>query len=221
MAEKNKAPRRLILATCQVCRGWTGAAVDDDSKELREDIMGWLRRGDLLMTIEADLFRTCSTLTACSCGSGEWQILLAKSRDKEQKMMLRCIKNVYCTLFGRGRRDDCRHDNNALMKDVESIMETVEDVKQNLRAAVELAKTAISGLSVVDEKIKALRDKAANGLTVTQADVEELGTLSTSVKDSLSQIVSDVSEADVDATPPADAPVEAPPADAPAEPVTE
>lgn len=135
--------------------------------------------------------------------------------------MLRCIKNVYCTLFGRGRRDDCRHDNNALMKDVESIMETVEDVKQNLRAAVELAKTAISGLSVVDEKIKALRDKAANGLTVTQADVEELGTLSTSVKDSLSQIVSDVSEADVDATPPADAPVEAPPADAPAEPVTE
>lgn len=75
-------------------------------------------------------------------------------------------------------------------------METVEGVKNDLLAAKELAQRAVGKLNVLDEKIRVLRAKVSDGLAVTQENIDELGALSQGVLDALTQVESEVAEAD-------------------------
>lgn len=124
-------------------------------------------------------------------------------------MLIKCIKNV-CNLW---RREPCNSGgiNNEWKKQLESIMETVGDVKQDLMAAKVLAERAVGKLNILDEKISVLQKKVSDGLGATAEEMAEIGALSRGVKDALTGVDKEVDEASALADP----------AVAPTEPVVE
>lgn len=110
-------------------------------------------------------------------------------------MMIRCIKNVCSILWNRERCDSRDNSNAWLNKLVNEMVETLQDVKNDLLAAKELASRAVNKLNILDEKIRDLKKKVADGLGVTQTEIDELGALSQGVKDALTQVNVEADEA--------------------------